>query len=103
MIRCTHAQFAPRRGKAGRTAVLSKFEPVFSQGALIILIALLLGETTINFIDRQVVSVLAPVLRKEFSLSNGQYAAIVNAFMATYAVALPIAGWCWIVWAWVAA
>jgi len=40
-----------------------------------------------------VVSVLAPVLRAEFHLSNGQYAAIVNAFMATYAIALPIAGW----------
>ena len=71
----------------------SKFEPVFTRGALFILIALLLGETTINFIDRQVVSVLAPVLRAEFHLSNGQYAAIVNAFMGTYAIALPIAGW----------
>ncbi|MEO8370822.1 MAG: MFS transporter [Candidatus Solibacter sp.] len=82
----------PESGKSEATAVATKFEPVFTQGALIILIALLLGETTINFIDRQVVSVLAPVLRKEFSLSNGQYAAIVNAFMATYAIALPIAG-----------
>src|SRR6187549_1186071 len=83
----------PGSGKSEATAVATKFEPVFSQGALIILVALLLGETTINFIDRQVVSVLAPVLRKEFSLTNGQYAAIVNAFMATYAIALPIAGW----------
>ena len=30
----------------------------------------MLGETTINFIDRQVVSVLAPTLRAEFHLSN---------------------------------
>src|SRR4051794_8480661 len=83
----------PGEGKPESTAVIANIEPVFSQAALVILIALLLGETTINFIDRQVVSVLAPVLRKEFSLSNGQYAAIVNAFLATYAVALPIAGW----------
>ncbi|MEO8597524.1 MAG: MFS transporter [Candidatus Solibacter sp.] len=75
------------------TATAAKFEPVFTRGALMILIALLLGETTINFIDRQVVSVLAPVLRQEFGLSNGQYAAIVNAFLATYAVAQPFAGW----------
>jgi len=68
-------------------------EAVFTRGALFVLIALLLGETTINFIDRQVVSVLAPVLRTEFHLTNGQYAAIVNAFMAAYAVALPFAGW----------
>lgn len=57
------------------------------------LIALLLGETTINFIDRQVVSVLAPTLRAEFHLSNVHYAAIVNAFLITYAIALPLAGW----------
>jgi ACS family hexuronate transporter-like MFS transporter len=40
-----------------------------------------------------VVSVLAPTLRAEFNLSNGQYAAIVNAFLATYAVAYVFAGW----------
>jgi ACS family hexuronate transporter-like MFS transporter len=57
------------------------------------LVALLLGETTINYIDRQVVSVLAPTLRTEFSMSNSQYAAIVNAFLATYAVSYTFAGW----------
>jgi len=66
---------------------------VFTRGSLILLIALLLGETTINFIDRQVLSVLAPTLRGEFHLSNSQYAAIINAFMATYAVALTLAGY----------
>jgi len=66
---------------------------VFTRGALILLIALLLGETTINFVDRQVLSVLAPTLRGEFHLSNSQYAAIINAFMATYAVALTLAGY----------
>jgi MFS transporter, ACS family, hexuronate transporter len=66
---------------------------VFTRGALYLLIALLLGETTINFIDRQVLSVLAPTLRGEFHLSNSQYAAIINAFMATYAVSLSLAGY----------
>lgn len=70
-----------------------KFRPVFTQTGLILLIVLLLGETTINFIDRQVVSVLAPTLRKEFSLSNSDYAAIVNAFLVTYAVSYSFAGW----------
>ena len=69
------------------------FTPVFSRLSLAILISLLLGETTINYIDRQVVSVLAPTLRAEFSLSNSQYAAIVNAFLATYAVSYTFAGW----------
>lgn len=73
--------------------VPGQFRAVFSQRSLVILVALLLAETTINFIDRQVVSVLAPTLRAEFHLSNGQYAMILNAFMATYAVSYAFAGW----------
>jgi MFS transporter, ACS family, hexuronate transporter len=69
------------------------FRPVFARTGLILLVALLLGETTINFIDRQVVSVLAPTLRDEFHLSNSHYAAIVNAFLVTYAVSYSFAGW----------
>ena len=69
------------------------FRAVFTRPALILLVALLFGETTINFIDRQVVSVLAPTLRGEFHLSNSQYAAIVNAFLATYALSYTFAGW----------
>ena len=69
------------------------FEAVFSHTALVILVALLLGETTVNYIDRQGVSVLAPTLRAEFHMSNGQYAAIVNAFLIVYAVSYTFAGW----------
>jgi ACS family hexuronate transporter-like MFS transporter len=57
------------------------------------LIAFLLASTTLNYVDRQVLSILAPRLRDEFGLSNEQYAWIVNAFMAAYAVSLPLAGW----------
>ena len=66
---------------------------VFSRAALTILIALLLGETTINFIDRQVLSVLAPTLRGEFHLSNSEYAGILNAFLIVYAVGFSASGW----------
>ncbi len=69
------------------------FRPVFTKLGLVLLVTLLLGETTINFIDRQVVSVLAPTLRTEFHLSNSDYAAIVNAFLVTYAVSYTFAGW----------
>jgi hypothetical protein len=51
-------------------SVSTEFRRVFTRAGLAILVALLLGETTINFIDRQVVSVLAPTLRNEFHLSN---------------------------------
>ena len=64
-----------------------------STKSTVLLVALLLGSTTINYIDRQVLSVLAPTLRDEFGLSNTGYAAILNAFMITYAAALPLAGW----------
>ncbi len=57
------------------------------------LVALLLGATTINYIDRQVLSVLAPTIRDEFRISNEQYAWILNAFMVSYAVGMPLAGW----------
>lgn len=71
---------------AGRYGVLSR-------ASIILLVALLLGETTVNYIDRQVVSVLAPTLRSEFSLTNSQYAGIVNAFLGVYAVAYALSGW----------
>jgi hypothetical protein len=35
---------------------VASFEPVFTCGALIVPVGLLLGGTTINFIDRQTVS-----------------------------------------------
>ena len=57
------------------------------------LIVLLLGSTTLNYVDRQVLSVLAPRLRDEFGMSNEQYAWVVNAFMIAYAISLPLAGW----------
>lgn len=45
-----------------------------------IVLALLLAITIINFIDRQTISVLAPVLRQMLHLSNEQYGRIVAAF-----------------------
>jgi len=45
-----------------------------------IALTLLLAITVVNFIDRQTVSVLAPVLRQMLHLSNEQYGRIVSAF-----------------------
>lgn len=67
--------------------------PIFSRRSLVILVALLLGSTTINYIDRQVLSVLAPTIRDEFGLTNAQYAAILNAFLITYMFSYSLAGW----------
>jgi ACS family hexuronate transporter-like MFS transporter len=39
----------------------------------------------LNYLDRQILSVLAPVMRAEIGLSQMQYASAVNAFLAAYA------------------
>lgn len=48
--------------------------------------------TAINYLDRQTLATVAPLIRSEFHLSNAQYGWIVNAFLFTYTLAAPIAG-----------
>jgi ACS family hexuronate transporter-like MFS transporter len=48
--------------------------------------------TTINYLDRQTLSTLAPMIRAEFHLTNEQYGWIVNAFVFTYMLSAPLAG-----------
>jgi MFS transporter, ACS family, hexuronate transporter len=54
--------------------------------------ALLLAATTINYIDRQVLGVLAPDLQRELRWSEVEYGYIVTAFQAAYAIGLVTAG-----------
>jgi ACS family hexuronate transporter-like MFS transporter len=54
--------------------------------------ALLFFATTVNYLDRQVLSLLAPSLSKEFGWSNSDYANIAAAFQFIYAIALLFAG-----------
>jgi ACS family hexuronate transporter-like MFS transporter len=53
-----------------------------------VICALLFFATTINYIDRQVLGILAPTLTKEFGWSEAEYGAIVTAFQAAYALGL---------------
>jgi len=53
---------------------------------------LLFFATTINYLDRQVLSLLAPALSKEFGWSNSDYADIAAAFQFIYAIALLFVG-----------
>jgi ACS family hexuronate transporter-like MFS transporter len=48
--------------------------------------------TTINYIDRQVVGLLKPVLEKEFNWTETDYSHIVMAFTAAYALGLLLFG-----------
>jgi ACS family hexuronate transporter-like MFS transporter len=54
--------------------------------------ALLFAATTINYIDRQVLGVLAPDLGRLIGWSEIQYSNIVTAFQAAYAIGLVCAG-----------
>jgi MFS transporter, ACS family, aldohexuronate transporter len=54
--------------------------------------ALLFFATTINYIDRQVLGILAPVLQKEIGWSQLDYGYIVTAFQAAYAIGLISVG-----------
>jgi len=54
--------------------------------------AMLLCATTINYIDRQVLGVLAPFLQEEIGWSEIEYSYIVTAFQAAYAIGLPCTG-----------
>jgi len=54
--------------------------------------ALLFGSTTINYIDRQTLSVLAPYLKHDFGWSNSDFALIVVAFRAAYTIFQVVSG-----------
>lgn len=54
--------------------------------------AMLLAATTINYIDRQVLGVLAPFLQTEIGWTEMQYSNIVTAFQAAYAIGLLCTG-----------
>lgn len=54
--------------------------------------ALLFFATTINYLDRQVLSLLQPALSAEFGWTNFDYAKITAAFQLTYAIAMLFAG-----------
>ena len=48
--------------------------------------------TILNLIDRQTLSILAPLLRDKFHLSQQDYAHIVSAFLISYAVMYTVGG-----------
>ena len=54
--------------------------------------ALLFTSTVINYIDRQTLSVLAPVLTKDLHMTDREYAAILQAFLYAYTVMYVISG-----------
>ncbi len=54
--------------------------------------ALLFAATTVNYLDRQVLSLLHPMLEEEFNWTNTDYANITSAFQFVYAFSMLFAG-----------
>ena len=54
--------------------------------------ALLFFATTINYIDRQVLGILAPVLQKDIGWNEIDYGYIISAFTTAYAIGLLVFG-----------
>ena len=57
-----------------------------------VLCALLFFATTINYVDRQLLGILAPSLQRELGWSEAQYGFIVTSFQAAYALGLLVFG-----------
>lgn len=57
-----------------------------------ILCGLLFFATALSFLDRQVLSVLAPQLTSEFGMSNAVYSRVVFAFVLSYTVMFALGG-----------
>ena len=54
--------------------------------------ALLFFATTVNYLDRQVLSLLKPLLEEKFNWTNSDYANIASVFQFTYAISMLFAG-----------
>ena len=57
-----------------------------------VVVVLIFFATTINYLDRQLIGLLKPILEKEFTWTETDFAKIVMAFTAAYAVGLLISG-----------
>jgi ACS family hexuronate transporter-like MFS transporter len=57
-----------------------------------VICALLFLATTVNYVDRQILGILAAPLQREIGWSESQYGLIVTAFQTAYAIGLPAFG-----------
>jgi len=57
-----------------------------------VMIGLAFPATVINYLDRQTLSVVAPILREEFDMSREAYGLVVSAFMLAYAIMNGVSG-----------
>lgn len=80
----------PHQSDTGGTPALPG-QPL-SPGRAWILCLLLFAAAALCFLDRQVLSVLAPTITKEFGMSNTTYSRVVFAFVLSYTIMLALGG-----------
>src|SRR5213075_997133 len=66
--------------------------PVASDRVRWTVVALLFAATTVNYVDRQVLGILAPTLSRELRWTETDYAAIVSWFSVAYGLGLLVMG-----------
>lgn len=57
------------------------------------ILGLLFVAIVLNYVDRQILSILKPTLKAEFGFDDRGYALLVNVFTVGYAAMYPVAGW----------
>lgn len=67
-------------------------EPAISRRSAWVLVALLSVAFVINYMDRQVVFAIFPILRREMNFSETQLGLVGSLFTWTYSAAMPISG-----------
>jgi ACS family hexuronate transporter-like MFS transporter len=58
-----------------------------------LIVAVIFLATVFNYVDRQIVSILKPMLKKEFNIDDLGYALVINVFTVCYALMYPVSGW----------
>ncbi len=58
-----------------------------------IILTLIFLAIVLNYIDRQILSILKPTLKAEFGFDDRGYSLLANVFTVGYACMYPVAGW----------
>jgi MFS transporter, ACS family, hexuronate transporter len=57
-----------------------------------VVMSVLVLSSALNYLDRQILAALAPLVRAEFHLTNADYGQLLAVFSITYAISSPLAG-----------
>ncbi|AXB79956.1 MFS transporter [Novosphingobium sp. P6W] len=58
-----------------------------------VILALLFASTVLNYVDRQTLSILAPMVQRDLGMDDIGYAHVVQLFLIAYTIAYLLAGW----------